>query len=157
MRLSIVVPVLNEETNIPLLYERVRGELAPIAPDFELIFVDDGSTDRSAAVVADLHAADPRVKLVSLSRNFGYQMALTAGLDVSTGDAAVIMDADLQHPPALLAALLEKWREGFEVVHTIRQSTADASRLRRAAGDGFYAVFRRLSRIGRPGSRAAAG
>lgn len=154
MRLSVVVPVLNEEGNIPRLYERVRGELQAVCPDFELIFVDDGSTDGSAAAVAGLHAADPRVKLVSFSRNFGYQMALTAGLDHSSGDAVVIMDGDLQHPPSLLGELLAKWREGFDVVHTIRRTTADASWLRRTAGDAFYRVFRRLSRIDLPANTA---
>jgi len=154
MRVSVVVPILNEEGNVPRLYARVRGELEKISPDFELIFVDDGSTDRSAAAVADLHASDPRVKLVSFSRNFGYQMALTAGLDHSSGDAVVIMDGDLQHPPSLLPALLEKWQEGFEVVHTIRRSTADASGLRRTAGDAFYSLFRRLSRIDLPANTA---
>ena len=90
MKLSIVVPVLNEERNIPLLYEQVRSELESVAPDFELIFVDDGSTDKSAEAVAGLNRTDPRVKLVSFSRNFGHQIALTAGMDHSTGDAVIV-------------------------------------------------------------------
>ena len=108
MDISIVVPIYNEEENIPALLERLRAVTQQLAAkyDFEFLFTDDGSTDRSAASVADLHASDPRVKLVSFSRNFGYQMALTAGLDHSSGDAVVIMDGDLQHPPSLLPALL---------------------------------------------------
>jgi glycosyltransferase involved in cell wall biosynthesis len=154
MRISIVVPVLNEERNIPLLYEQVRAQLEDAASDFELIFVDDGSTDRSAERVVELHRADPRVKLLSFSRNFGHQIALTAGMDHSTGDAVIVMDADLQHPPALLRTLLAKWKEGFEVVHTIRGTTADAGWLKRSTGGIFYRLFRSLSGIDLPANAA---
>ena len=154
MRLSIVVPVLNEERNIPLLYEQVRSQLEDVASDFELIFVDDGSTDRSAEKIAELHRADPRVKLLSFSRNFGHQIALTAGMDHSTGDAVIVMDADLQHPPALIRTLLDRWKEGFEVVHTIRGTTADAGWLKNATGGIFYRLFRSLSGIDLPANAA---
>ncbi len=154
MEVSIVVPVLNEERNIPLLYEQVRRELESFGSDFELIFVDDGSTDGSSAAVAALHRADPRVKLVSFSRNFGHQIALTAGMDFSSGDAVIVMDADLQHPPALIRSLLERWKEGFEVVHTVRETTEDAGWFKRATGRIFYRLFRFLSRIDLPANAA---
>lgn len=150
MKLSIVVPVLNEERNIPLLYEQVRAALAAVTPDFELIYVDDGSSDGSTGAVEALHRSDPRVKLVSFSRNFGHQIALTAGMDHATGDAVIVMDADLQHPPALLRTLIDRWKEGYEVVHTVRGTTADAGLLKKATGGIFYRLFRRLSGIDLP-------
>jgi dolichol-phosphate mannosyltransferase len=154
MTVSIVVPVLNEERNIPLLYEQVRRELEAAGHDFELIFVDDGSTDGSAEAVAALHRSDPRVKLLSFSRNFGHQIALTAGMDHSSGDAVIVMDADLQHPPAMIRELLDRWKQGFEVVHTVRETTQDAGWFKRATGGVFYRLFRALSHIDLPANAA---
>jgi glycosyltransferase involved in cell wall biosynthesis len=154
MRVSIVVPVLNEERNIPLLYEQVRRELETAGRDFELIFVDDGSTDGSVEAVVALNRTDPRVKLISFSRNFGHQIALTAGMDQSSGDVVIVMDADLQHPPAMIRELLDRWKEGFEVVHTVRETTQDAGWFKRTTGTLFYRLFRALSHIDLPANAA---
>jgi polyisoprenyl-phosphate glycosyltransferase len=154
MKLSVVLPVLNEETNIRPLYERLLAELERITIDFELLFIDDGSTDASAMRIEALHRTDPRVKLISLSRNFGHQVALTAGIDQATGDAVILMDADLQHPPALIRDLVARWQAGFEVVHTIRRGTADAGLLKRATARGFYRLFRSMSGMDMPANAA---
>ena len=116
MRLSVVVPVFNEGENVESLHRRVLAVMRELGAEFELIFVDDGSTDDSAARIAKLNAADRRVKLLSLSRNFGHQIALTAGMDHAEGDAVICMDADLQHPPEVLGQLVAKWKEGNEIV-----------------------------------------
>ena len=151
---SVVVPALDEAQSLPELARRVAQALAGEDATLELIVVDDGSTDRTAAVVRELHAADPRVKLVSLSRNFGHQAALTAGLDASRGDVVVTMDGDLQHPPELLPEMLTAWRRGYDVVHTVRRDTRDAGPLKRVTSAAFYWVFRRLSGVDLPAGAA---
>jgi len=150
MKLSVVVPVLDEEDNVEPLSRAVADAAARLALDHELIFVDDGSTDRTAERIARLHEADPRVKLVSLSRRFGQQTALTAGMDVSTGDAVALMDGDLQHPPEVLEELVRHWREGYEVVYTIRRDTEDAGALKRFSSAVFYRLFRKATGMNVP-------
>jgi dolichol-phosphate mannosyltransferase len=154
MKLSVVIPVLDESSNIRRLYEGLKKELDPLCSDYELIFVDDGSTDGSVDRIRELHDADPRVKLLSFSRNFGHQVALTAGMDHASGDATIVMDADLQHPPAVIRELVSRWREGFEVVYTVRRSTGDAGPLKRATAAAFYRIFRRMSGIDLPSNAA---
>ena len=150
LKLSVVVPALNEQENIPHLYAAVTESTASLCDELELIFVDDGSTDQSAALVRDMHFRDPRVKLLSLSRNFGHQIALTAGMDFATGDAVVFMDADLQHPPHIIAQLVEHWRQGYDIVFTIRESTSAAGWLKRFTAAAFYKLFRVVTRIDLP-------
>lgn len=146
--LSVVVPVCNEEECLPLLHERLAAVLAGLG-DHEVIFVDDGSTDGSVATIIALRDRDPSVKLIRLSRNFGHQAALSAGIDHACGEAVVLMDADLQDPPELLAELVDRWRQGFEVVYAVR-SVRHEGRAKRAAYFVFYRVFRWLSIIDVP-------
>ena len=121
IHLSIVIPTCNEEGNIQPMYERLVAVMNDIEVSaFEFVFVDDGSSDQSLMKVRELRASDKRVKFIQLSRNFGHQNALKAGLDYAQGDAVISMDADLQHPPELIPTLFEKWKAGFEVVYTIR-------------------------------------
>ncbi len=143
--LSVVVPVLNEEDNVGHLCDRLRSVLAAEASRFEVIFVDDGSTDATARRVADLHASDPSIRLVSLSRNFGHQIAITAGLDHVDGDACVTMDADLQHPPEVIPRLLAEYRKGFDVVSGVKTSQGRRFWVYRLGAAIYYPVMRRIS------------
>lgn len=144
--LSLVIPALNEAENLPLVHTRVGESLAAIPCDWELIFIDDGSTDRTVEVARRLNAADPRVRLISFSRNFGTQMGILAGLEHAAGDAVVVMDADLQHPPELIATLFEQWQAGYEVVYTIRQRTEKVGLLKKLTSAMFAWSFNRLAR-----------
>jgi polyisoprenyl-phosphate glycosyltransferase len=143
--LSVVVPGLNEERGIPALVERLGPVLDGLGLDWEVIFVDDGSTDGTMAVLRTLNAGDPRIKAVSLSRNFGKEIAAAAGLAYASGDAAVLMDADLQHPPELIAELVRHWREGADMVYGTRIDRDADGLLHRLLARLFYATFGRLS------------
>lgn len=145
MRISIVIPVLNEKENIQALSRRLIETLDPLYSPFEIIFVDDGSSDETAALIAGLHSRDARIKLLSLTRHFGYGQALTAGLDYAEGDAVITMDGDLQHPPSLIPEMLKRWKDGAEIVHTIRRTTGDASYAKAAFSRFFYALYRGLT------------
>lgn len=154
MKLSVVIPLLDEASNIRRLHDELRNQLEALSVDFELIFVDDGSTDGSADRVRELHEADHRVKLLSFSRNFGHQIALTAGMDHASGDATIVMDADLQHPPAVIPELVARWREGYEIVYTVRRSTREAGFFKRTTAAVFYRLFRGLSGLDLPSNAA---
>jgi polyisoprenyl-phosphate glycosyltransferase len=145
--LSIVIPVYQEAENLVPLHERLRRVLASIPMRTEILFVDDGSVDSSAEIIKELGQTDPSVKLLSFSRNFGHQIAVTAGLDYCRGDAVIVMDADMQHPPELIPTLLEQWKAGYDVVYTIRQDTADASFSKRLTSWLFYEVLAFLSSV----------
>jgi len=145
--LSVVLPVLNEEANIPEVYRRLVAVLPGVVSSFEIVFVDDGSTDRTWAIVGDLASRDERVKGVSFSRNFGHQMAFAAGLDHATGDAMVIMDADGQDPPELLPELIARWREGYDVVYAVRASREGETFLKKATAAAFYRTLRRVTQV----------
>ena len=120
-RVSILIPAYNEAGNIASLLRELDTTLASLpAYDFTILFVDDGSSDDTAAILERAAAADPRIGVIELSRNFGKEMALTAGLQALDCDAAIIMDADLQHPPRYIPELIGKWREGYEIVSTRR-------------------------------------
>jgi len=116
----------------------------------EIVFVDDGSTDGSFDVMRKLHEADDRIRVLRMSRNFGHQIAITAGLDHARGDAVVIMDGDLQDPPEVVPALAAKWREGFEVVYAVRDDRTGESRVKLATASWFYRVLGRMSEVGIP-------
>lgn len=142
--ISIVVPFLNEVENLPVLYRRLSEALADCREEIEMVFVDDGSSDGSARWVAEKIGEDRRVKLVKLSRNFGHQVAITAGLDYVSGDAVVIIDADLQDPPEVIPRLIEKWREGFDVVYTVRERRAGETWVKKVLAALFYQIFKQL-------------
>ncbi len=150
MKLSIVVPVLNEEPNLSLLYERLQRVATASADDYEIIFVNDGSTDGSLAAMGRLHERDPRVKCISLSRNFGHQIASTAGLDRASGDAVVLIDADLQDPPEVIAEMVARWRSGAAVVYARRRVRHDESFLKKATAHLFYRLLNRISDVDIP-------
>ena len=141
---SIVVPFLNEEENLPLLYERIIAVFDPLPEEFRLIFVDDGSTDGSLDWVSKAAESDTRIGLVELSRDFGHQIAITAGMDHADGDAVVIIDADLQDPPEVIPDLIAKWREGYEVVYAVRDSRAGENWLKKTTAHAFYTLFRAM-------------
>jgi len=142
---SVVVPVLDEQDNLGDLHAQLAEVLATVGTH-EIIFVDDGSTDRSADIVLGLRAVDPCVKLVRLSRNFGHQAALSAGLDHAKGRAVIFMDADLQDPPRLITALVTQWKAGHEVVYAIRQRRKEGM-VKRAGYFVFYRLFQRLAEM----------
>jgi dolichol-phosphate mannosyltransferase len=146
--LSVVVPAFNEAENIPLLYRRLTEVLTPtIVHKWELIFADDGSRDASWTAICALAAGDPKVRGVRLSRNFGHQYALLAGLETARGDAVIMMDCDLQHPVEMIPAMLERWRAGFKVVKTLRQGDGDNGWSKRWTSRGFYRLFSFLSGV----------
>ncbi len=143
--LSVVAPVYNEEATIEEFYSRVCSALQGL--QFEIVLVDDGSTDGSDAELRKLASNDPRVRLVQLSRNFGHQTALTAGLDYARGDAVVMLDADLQDPPELIPRMLDHWRAGCDVVYAVREQREGESRFKLATARWFYSLFDRLAQV----------
>jgi dolichol-phosphate mannosyltransferase len=148
LELSIVIPTCNEEGNIIPMYERLMMVIEGIhITNFEFVFVDDGSSDQSLLRIQELRAKDSRVKFIQLSRNFGHQNALKAGLDHAKGAAVISMDADLQHPPELIPTLFEKWKVGFEVVYTIRKDGQKAPILKKWMSKGFYRLTNKLAEI----------
>jgi dolichol-phosphate mannosyltransferase len=146
-KLSVVCPAFNEEEVLPRFHAELCAALAPLAREYEIevLYVDDGSRDGTLEVLRRLAAADARVRYLSFSRNFGHQAALTAGLEHARGDVVVSMDSDLQHPPALVPALLEKWREGNDLVLTLRQDDPRLSPFKRLSSRTFYRILRWLS------------
>ncbi|MDP9206808.1 MAG: glycosyltransferase family 2 protein [Gemmatimonadota bacterium] len=144
---SFVLPIYDEEETLPRLCERLRGVLERLDGTAEVIFVDDGSQDGSFALMAEIAARDPRFKVLQLSRNFGHQIAITAGLDHASGEAIVVMDADLQDPPEVALAMAQRWREGFEVVYAIREHRAGESRFKLLTAAFFYRLLRKLTRV----------
>ena len=141
--LSVVAPMFEEQDIVDTFTERVAAALEGI--DYELILVDDGSKDATAAAMARAAAADSRVKIVALSRNFGHQPALTAGLDHARGDVIVMLDGDLQDPPEVIPEMLAKWREGVDVVYAVRQQRLGETAFKRVTARSFYRTFRRLT------------
>lgn len=142
---SLAIPVYNEAENIPLLLDRLRPVIDKLPYAFEILFIDDGSSDGTYRRIKEAQKTDPRIKAISFSRNFGHQAALTAGLQYASGDAVITMDGDLQHPPSLIPVLLEKWREGFQIVFTTRESTVDEPFLKRLTSRLFYGIINKFS------------
>jgi dolichol-phosphate mannosyltransferase len=142
--ISVVAPVYNERGTLAELHRRLTEVLAAVGP-YEIVLVDDGSSDGSWDALLQLAATDSHLRLLRLSRNFGHQAALSAGLDAARGDAIVLMDADLQDPPELIPQLVAKWRDGFDVVYAIRSEREGEARLRLASISLFYRLLHRIS------------
>src|SRR6185503_14799920 len=143
--LSVVAPVFNEEKVLAEFHRRVSEALDGV--EYELILVDDGSSDSSRQILREIAAGDRRVRVIELSRNFGHQAALSAGLDHARGDAVAWLDSDLQDPPEVLREMIERWRGGAEVVYATRRSREGEGRFKLRSANGFYRVFSRLARM----------
>lgn len=143
--ISIVAPAYNEEAILPELYRRTRQALDALDLSWELVLVNDGSTDRSFEIMQELHAQDARVCIVNFSRNFGHQIAITAGADYARGDAVVIIDADLQDPPSLIADMVEQWRHGYEVVYAVRKQRQGETWFKLFTARLFYRLINRIT------------
>ncbi|MDR7331901.1 glycosyltransferase family 2 protein [Roseateles asaccharophilus] len=143
--LSIVLPLFNEEAVLPMLHQRLLAAVADVAGAVEIVYVDDGSSDGSPEILKRLRAGCSMVSVLRFSRNFGKEQAITAGLQIARGAAVIVMDSDLQHPPEMIPAMLQAWRDGADVVNMRRRSRADESWLKRQAARGFYRAINRLS------------
>ena len=150
--LSIVVPLMNEEGNVPALLERIFGIVARLegVPSFEVVLVNDGSRDNTLQVIRDQMRVRPNIVLVNLSRNFGHQLAATAGIDAARGDAVVLMDGDLQDPPELIEQFMEKWRAGYDVVYAVRRTRKGESLFKLWTARIFYRTIKRLTNVSIP-------
>ncbi|MEY3727605.1 MAG: hypothetical protein RL098_1068 [Bacteroidota bacterium] len=148
IELSLVIPTFNEEGNVQRLYQEIRAVLAQLQLEhYEFIFIDDGSSDASLHNIEALRAQDPKVHYLQFSRNFGHQHALKAGLDHARGAAVISLDADLQHPPALIADMLHHWRNGAEIVYTRRQDKQNIGFFKKMSAKAFYWLANRLSEV----------
>lgn len=143
----MIVPVYNEQENLDYLFQRLLGVLQNLDLTYEVICINDGSKDDTLKGLLDYHYQYPEIKIVNLSRNFGKEVALSAGLDYTQGEAVVIIDADLQDPPELIGELLVKWREGYDVVYATRRSRAGETWLKRLTAFGFYRVLNLISEV----------
>lgn len=145
--LTLVIPIFNEEEVIPELANRLRDVVkswASLIESWEVVFVNDGSRDKSLEQLRALAAGEPRYKVISFSRNFGHQMAITAGLDRAEGEAVVIMDADLQDPPEVVAEMLQRWRDGYDVVYGVRRSRQGETAFKKLTAAAFYRILRAM-------------
>ena len=145
--LSVVVPVFNEQEALPAFHRRLAAALTAVQGEWEVVYVDDGSTDATQHVLRQLQAGDPAVGVARFSRNFGKEAAMTAGLRLARGAAVVLIDADLQHPPEAIESMLQAWREGADVVNMRRRSRRDETWLKRVSADLFYRMINRVSEV----------
>lgn len=145
--ISIIAPVYNEEKVLPELYKRVSKVMDEVGEPWELVLVNDGSVDQSAQIIADLHDQDDRVKGISFSRNFGFQEAVTAGLDYASGAAVILTDADLQDPPEVIPKMIAKWREGYDVVYGVRAAREGETWFKKSTAKLFYRLIHRITSV----------
>jgi dolichol-phosphate mannosyltransferase len=150
MRISIVAPVFNEEECLLEFYRRTRTVADSLPGTVEWVFVNDGSTDGSAAILSKILREDPQVKVISLSRNFGHQPAIKAGIDHATGDVVVMIDADLQDPPEAISDMVAKWKEGFDVVYAVRVERKGERFFKKITASLYYRLMKHLTRIDMP-------
>lgn len=151
MDLSVIIPIYNEEANIGLLYTRLKGVLDSLPVNsYEMIFINDGSRDSSLALIKGIAATDSNIRYIDFSRNFGHQIAVTAGLDACRGNAAVIIDADLQDPPELIGDLYAKHKEGYQVVYAQRRSRKGESLFKKWTAKMFYRILARITSVNIP-------
>ncbi|MBO6178584.1 MAG: glycosyltransferase family 2 protein [Selenomonadaceae bacterium] len=144
---SIVVPVYNEEDNIEHFVESASKVMDELPYDYDILFVDDGSKDRSREILLNLENNNPRVSAIFLAKNFGHQLALTCGLDHADADAVITMDGDMQHPPELIPKLLSMWEEGYEIVQTIRETTEGVSFFKKTTSKYYYSLLNAISDV----------
>lgn len=149
-RYSIVAPIYNEEGNIQLLYDRIRAVMDSTGESWELVAINDGSRDRSLELLEQLARNDRRVKVINFARNFGHQIAVTAGLDHASGEAVVIIDADLQDPPELILEMIERWKAGYQVVYAVRQERKGESWFKLLTAKLFYRLIYRITDVNIP-------
>jgi polyisoprenyl-phosphate glycosyltransferase len=147
---SIVIPLYNEESGLPVLVERLQEIMAQFDGPAEVVMVDDGSRDGTYELALAAAEQDPRFKLIQFSRNFGHQVAITAGMDAASGDAVIIMDADLQDPPYVVLQMIEKWKEGYEVVYGLREHRQGERLFKTATASMFYGLLHRIADIDTP-------
>lgn len=146
-KISVVIPVYNEEKNIPLVSQEVAGVFSSLPYEYEIIFVNDGSADNSLLEILKLSREDDRVKGLDFSRNFGKEPALSAGCHAAFGDAVITMDADLQHPASLIPELIAEWKKGAEVVYTVRKKNEGASIMKRVTSRMYYWLFNKITSV----------
>ncbi|MER9328541.1 glycosyltransferase family 2 protein [Mesorhizobium sp. M0488] len=149
-RYSLVLPIYNEEQVLPRLVERIESLICQLDGETEAIFVDDGSRDGSVKYLRRMVTAHPRFRLIELSRNFGHQIAITAGMDAAAGEAVIVMDADLQDPPEVVLDLVGKWKEGFEIVYARRVKREGESWFKRLSADLFYRFLEKMTPVNIP-------
>ncbi len=150
VKYSIVIPIYNEDESFPALVTRLREVMDRLDGPVEVVLVDDGSRDRSFALMAAANREDPRFKVLQLSRNFGHQIAITAGMDAAAGQAVIVMDADLQDPPEVILQMVARWQEGYEVVYAVRERRDGETLFKRKTATMFYGIQRRLAEIDQP-------
>lgn len=147
---SVVAPVYNEEQLIAEFCRRVIAALEPLGEPFELILVNDGCRDRSPDIMRELHQRDPRIKVINFSRNFGHQIAITAGTDYATGRAVIVIDSDLQDPPEVIPDLIARWREGYQVVYGVREERQGETWFKKTTAAIFYRLIVRITNVNIP-------
>jgi dolichol-phosphate mannosyltransferase len=147
---SVVAPVYNEEKILPEFYRRTAAVMEQLGEPFEIVLINDGCHDRSPQIMRELHEQDPRVKVVNFSRNFGHQLAITAGIDYARGQAVAIIDSDLQDPPEVIPDLIARWREGYQIVYAIRARRSGETWFKKFTASFFYRLIRRITNVDIP-------
>jgi polyisoprenyl-phosphate glycosyltransferase len=147
---SIVAPVYNEQELLPEFYQRVKNTMDQLNEPWELVLINDGCRDRSPEIMRELNAQDPRVKVINFSRNFGHQLAITAGIDYAAGKAVVVIDSDLQDPPEVIPNLIAEWKTGSQVVFAVRTEREGETAFKKATASAFYRIIRNITNVDIP-------